>query len=210
MVNQLLVKKMVKKIKGKPSLEDLILRGYKIKKINLYLKQYLTAEIELKNCPLKFQYIDIDKQKLNKLLNFYNQSQNKRKSVNTPRKKDPLLRMILVGYEIEKVETYNTRLDSVAVIHFKGKSPFTYKHMAPSNLGKYMLAYWKFQRINASEDEEIIPTLVNKGSEEKLFQNYKKEVIKSFCTFLGLPNNYNNKNTPIKIKINPTIIETQA
>ena len=197
MVNQLLVKKMVKKIKGKPSLEGLILRGYKIKKINLYLKQYLTAEIKLKYSSAIFNYINVNRKELDNILDFCNKYRktilDESNEIKIPRKKDALINMILDGYEIEKIKTSDVRLDSVAVIHFKDKSPFTYKHMAPSNLGKYMLAYWKFQRINASEDEEIIPTLVNKGSEEKLFQNYKKEVIKSFCTFLGLPNNYSNK-----------------
>ena len=207
MVNQLLVKKMVKKIKGKPSLEGLILRGYKIKKINLYLKQYLTAEIKLKYSSAIFNYINVNRKELDNILDFCNKYSNE---IKIPRKKDALINMILDGYEIEKIKTSDVRLDSVAVIHFKDKSSFTYKHMAPSNLGKYMLAYWKFQRMNTDEDEVINTILVNKGSEEKLFQNYKKEVIKSFCTFLGLPNNYNNKNTPIKIKINPTIIETQA
>ena len=73
-----------------------------------------------------------------------------------------------------------------------------------------MLNYWRFQGINTGEAGVIDTILVNKGSEEKLFQNYKKEVIKSFCTFLGSANNYSNENTPIKININPTIIETQA
>ena len=53
--------------------------------------------------------------------------------------------------------------------------------MTPSDLGKYVLAYWRFQRMNNDADEVINRILVNKGPEEKLFQNYKKEVINSFC-----------------------------
>ncbi len=205
---------MGKKIKGKPSLESLILRGYKIKKINLYLKQYLTAEIKLQYSSAIFNYININREELDNLLDFYNEYRktilDESNEIKIPRKQDALVSMILKGYEIEKIKTSDVRLDSVAVIHFKNNCSFTYKHMTPGDLGKYMLAYWQFQRINNDTNEVMNTILVNKGSKEKLFQNYKKEVIKSFCTFLGLPNNYNNKNTPIKININPTIIETQA
>ena len=198
MVNQLLVKKMAKKIKGKLSLESLILRGHQIKKINLYLKQYLTAEIKLKYSSAIFNYINVNREELDNILDFCDKYRktilDESNEIKIPRKKDALINMILDGYEIEKIKTSDVRLDSVAVIYFKDKGSFTYKHMAPSNLGKYMLAYWKFQGINAGEDEVINTILVNKGSEEKLFHNYKKEVINSFCEFLGLPNNYSNKN----------------
>jgi|GEM_PF-5366057 len=189
---------MAKKIKEKPSLDSLILGGDKIKKINLYLKEYLTAEIKLKNSSFKIYYINIDKQDLNKLLDFYNKYKkmisNSNNSPEIPRKKDILVRMILEGYEIERIKTYNIKLDSVITIHFKNSGSFIYRHMNPKSLGKYMLDYWKSQGMNNDADELINTTLVNKGPEKKPFQNYKKEVIKSFYEFLGLPDNYSNKN----------------
>ena len=181
---------MTKKIKIKSDLDSRILNGDKIKKINLYLKQYLNAKIKLKYSSAIFNYMNINRKELDNLLDFYNEYRkpvlDESKKIRIPRKKDPLISMILDGYEIEKIKTSDVRLDSVAVIRFNDKSYLTYKNMTPNDLGKYLLDYWKFQRINASGNEVINLILVNKGSEEKLFQNYKKEVIKSFYTFLGL------------------------
>ncbi len=178
---------MATKIKGKLSLDSLVLRGHQIKKINLYLKQYLNAKIKLKYSSAIFNYININMEELDNLLNFCNKYRKKifdgSNEIRIPRKKNALINMILDGYEIEKIKTSDIKLDCVAVIHFNDKSYFIYKHMTPSDLGKYMLAYWKSQRMDAGEDEVISRILVNKGSEEKLFQNYKKEVIKSFHTF---------------------------
>jgi len=189
---------MAKKIKGETSLDSLILSGDKIKKINLYLKQYLTAKIKLKYSSAVFNYINIDRDELDSILNFYDNCRkailDENSEIEIPRKEDALISMILKGYEIENIKTSDIRLDSVAVIHFKDKGSFTYKHMAPIDLGKYMLDYLKFQGMNNDADEVINRILVNKGPEEKLFQNYKKEVINSFCEFLDLPNNYSNKN----------------
>jgi len=189
---------MAKKIKGKLSLDSLILSGDKIKKINLYLKEYLTAEIKLKYSSVIFNYININREELDSILNFYDKCRkailDENSEIEIPKKEDALISMILKGYEIKNIKTSDERLDSVAVIHFKDKGSFTYKHMTPSDLGKYVLAYWRFQRMNNDADEVINRILVNKGPEEKLFQNYKKEVINSFCEFLDLPNNYSNKN----------------
>jgi len=189
---------MAKKIKGKPSLDSLILSGDKIKKINLYLKEYLTTKIKLKYLSAIFNYVNIKREELDNLLDLCNKYRkailDEGNEIEIPRKKDALISMILNGHEIEKIETSDVRLDSIVVIHFKDNGHFIYKHMSPSNLGRYMRAYWKIQRMNAGKDEPIDTIFVNKGSEEKLFQNYKKEVINSFCEFLGLPNNYSNKN----------------
>ncbi|MBA3064597.1 hypothetical protein FP803_04125 [Candidatus Woesearchaeota archaeon] len=205
---------MTKKIKEKHSLDSLILSGDKIKKINLYLKEHLTAEIKLKYSSVIFNYINIKREELDSILNFYDKFRkailDENSEIEISRKEDALVSMILKGYEIDNLKTSDVRLDSVAVIHFNGKSPLIYRHMTPTDLGKYMLDYWRFQRMNNDADEWINTILVNKGPKEELFQNYKEEVIKSFLTFLGLPNNYNNKNTPTRIKINPTIIEIQA
>jgi len=166
---------MAKKIKGKLSLDSLILSGDKIKKINLYLKEYLTAEIKLKYSSVIFNYININREELDSILNFYDKCRkailDENSEIEIPKKEDALISMILKGYEIKNIKTSDERLDSVAVIHFKDKGSFTYKHMTPSDLGKYVLAYWRFQRMNNDADEVINRILVNKGPEEKLFQN---------------------------------------
>ena len=88
---------------------------------------------------------------------------------------------------------FNGRFDSYSIIC---------SNMAPDDLGKYVHNYLKlkYKQIN----------IVYKGLTETELKDYKKEVVESICDLVGLnsPVNYNNKNTPIKIKINPTIIET--
>ena len=113
---------MAKKIKGKLSLDSLILSGDKIKKINLYLKEYLTAEIKLKYSSVIFNYININREELDSILNFYDKCRkailDENSEIEIPKKEDALISMILKGYEIKNIKTSDERLDSVAVIHF--------------------------------------------------------------------------------------------
>ena len=83
-------------------------------------------------------------------------------------------------------------------------------NMTPKDLGKCVQDYFKFQLEKTDNYKIKQIKIVNKGLTETELKDYQKEVIESICDLVGLPNNYNNKNTPIKIKINPTIIETQA
>jgi len=101
----------------------------------------------------------------------------------------------------EQIEEIIISAKNTAEVKFKRHS-ITYSNMTPSNLGKYVHNYLrlKYKQIN----------IIHKGLTETEIKDYKKEVVESICDLVGLPNNYNNKNTPIKININPTIIETQA
>ncbi len=94
----------------------------------------------------------------------------------------------------EKIEKIILSRNSIAEIKFQDKTySILDSNMTPGDLGKYMLAYWKFQRMNAGGDEVINPILVDNGLTETEFKNYKKKVVESICDLVGLPNNYSNK-----------------
>ena len=109
----------------------------------------------------------------------------------------------------EQIEEIIISAKTTAEVKFNGHSIIC-SNMAPKDLGKCVQDYFKFQLEKTDNYEIKQINIVNKGLTEIQFKKYKNRIVEAFDNLFGLnsPDNYNNKNTPIKIKINPTIIET--